>query len=417
MEKSILVVAETGKSNWSLDDLTNELLELARAARTSVLDSVVCRLKEINPKYFIGKGKVEEIANLAAEKNADAVIFNDDLTGTQQRSIEDALGIKTIDRTQLILDIFARRAKSNEGKVQVELAQLQYLLPRLTGHGIMLSRLGGGIGTRGPGEMKLEVDRRRIKSKITMLKRSLESIQKQRRMRRAQRKTFSAACIALVGYTNAGKSTLLNSLTSSNIYVDNMLFSTLDPTIRRYVLPNNQKVLFIDTVGFLYKLPHHLIDAFHATLEEAMDADVLINVLDATNPKVREQNEAVHSVLSELSIEQKPIITALNKIDRIQDPLARERISRDFEGAVLISALTKENIKALTDKIILKLSGLVAIIKLKIPLTRPKLLYKIHREGRVIKQEYRGSHVYVEAQVPSRLVSRLSLGTYKEERP
>lgn len=407
MEKALLVVTEHGKSRWTLEDLTGELEELARAARTKAVGQVTCRLKQISPASFVGKGKIEEIACLAEEIDADTVIFNDDLSGTQQKNIEGIIGRKTIDRTQLILDIFARRAKSNEGKVQVELAQLQYLLPRLTGKGIMLSRLGGGIGTRGPGEMKLEVDRRRIKTRITKLRRDLASVQKHHGMQRSRRDRVSAASIALVGYTNAGKSTLLNTLTDSSIRVDNMLFSTLDPTIRKYTLPSNQKVLFIDTVGFLYKLPHHLIEAFRATLEEAVEADVLLHVLDISHPKAKEHNEAVYNVLRELKIENKPIITVLNKVDKIEDDFAKERLAKDFRSAILVSALNRVNLNDLIDTITLKLSDMIDTIKLKLPLTNPGLLYDIYKNGKVTTKHYHGKYVYIEAQVSETLKKRI----------
>jgi len=408
MEKAVLVVTEYEKNNWSIEDLTAELKELTRAARTQVCEQVSAKLKQINPAYFIGEGKLDEIANFAQTENADVVIFNDNLSGTQQKNIEDIIGLKTIDRTQLILDIFARRAKSNEGKLQVELAQLEYLLPRLTGQGIMLSRLGGGIGTRGPGEMKLEVDRRRIKTRISKLRKDLTNVHKQRETRRKYRQRFSSANIALVGYTNAGKSTLLNTLTDSAIYTDNMLFSTLDASVRKATLPNNQKVLLIDTVGFLYKLPHRLVEAFKATLEETIEADILIHVLDMSHPKLREQSEAVYEVLRELKIEAKPIITVLNKMDKIEDPFVKERLIKDFDGSIAVSALRKENLDKLKDKISLKLSHLLNIIRLKIPLTKPDLLYKIHREGKVIKTEYHKSYIYVEAQVPEKLKKALT---------
>jgi len=271
----------------------------------------------------------------------------------------------------------------------------------------MLSRLGGGIGTRGPGEMKLEVDRRRIKTRISKLKKDLAGVEKQRSIRRKHRERISCARIALVGYTNAGKSTLLNALTDSIVRVDNRLFSTLDPTIRKYTLKNNQKILFIDTVGFLHKLPHHLIEAFHATLEEAIEADILIHVLDASHPKAKEQREAVYDVLRELKIERKPIITALNKIDQINDSFAVERLVKDFGEAVPISALKKDNLGGLIDKITVKLNQYISRIELKIPLSKSSILYSIYRQGRVLKQEYRGRHIYIEAEVPGAMREKL----------
>ena len=393
-----------------MEDLSFELKELARTARVKVAGEITSKVKKINPAYFIGKGKIEEIAALAREEKIDVVIFNNDLTGTQQKNAEDIIGVKTIDRTQLILDIFARRAKSNEGKVQVELAQLKYILPRLTGKGIMLSRLGGGIGTRGPGEMKLEVDRRRIKSKIAKLGGELENIKKQRKMRRVHRERFSSARVALVGYTNAGKSTLLNALTGSEEYVDNMLFATLDPVIRKYILPNNQNVLFIDTVGFLYKLPHHLVEAFRATLEEAVEADILLHVLDVSNPRISEHNDAVYEVLRILKVEDKPIITILNKIDKIDDPIARERAGKGYRDPIAVSATSKENLQSLIDAITLMLSKSVSTVSLKVPISNIKQIYSIYKHGKVTKTRYHGNYIYIEAQVPEKLKAKLLKG-------
>ncbi|MCX5716376.1 MAG: GTPase HflX [Candidatus Omnitrophica bacterium] len=275
MEKILLVTAYTNdRTGWSAEDRAQELRELVQSAGGRVHEEVICPLKKVSPGHFIGKGKTEELAFIVQKENLDAVIFNNDLSPTQQKNLEAALGVKTLDRTQLILDIFARRARSNEGKVQVELAQLSYLLPRLPGKGVELSRLGGGIGTRGPGETKLEVDRRRIRDRIAKLKRDLGRLTKQRKMRGKSRQKIPVPSIAIIGYTNAGKSTLLNSLTQANVIAEDRLFSTLDPTIRQFALPNNQRVLFVDTVGFLNDLPHHLIESFKATLEEVVDADL-----------------------------------------------------------------------------------------------------------------------------------------------
>ncbi len=295
MEKALSVVIITDrikKDNWGADDISSEFDELVRSARVKLTDRIVCNLKIPSSALLLGKGKMDQIHGLAESQDINTVIFSENLSGTQQKNIEDAIGVKTIDRTQLILDIFARHAKSSEGKIQVELAQLEYLLPRLVGKGIILSRLGGGIGTRGPGEQKLEIDRRRVRARIDKLRRNLESVTKQRTMRRRKRERFSMLTVAIIGYTNAGKSTLLNALTGSDILVDKMLFSTLDPTIRKYTLPNNQNILFIDTVGFIYKLPHNLIEAFKATLEEVVEADVLLHLLDMSHPKIKEQCDA-----------------------------------------------------------------------------------------------------------------------------
>ncbi|MGB2706190.1 MAG: GTPase HflX, partial [Candidatus Omnitrophota bacterium] len=332
--------------------------------------------------------------------------FNNDLTGTQQKNLEDIINVKIVDRTQLILDIFARRARSNEGKIQVELAQLLYLLPRLTGKGILLSRLGGGIGTRGPGEQKLEIDRRRIKDRITKLKRDLGKLNLQRSTRRKQRAKFSLLSIAIIGYTNSGKSTLLNALTESHVYTQDKLFSTLDPTIKSFVLPNNQKVLFVDTVGFLNELPHHLIESFKATLEEVVCADVLLCLVDISHQKAKEMQKAVFDVLAELGAGEKPMITALNKIDMVGENEIR-RLTREFKDAIPISALKKINFQALIDKIVLYLNNIVKTYTIVLPQRKASLISLIHEKGHVLKREYRGDEVHLEVQLPASLYEKI----------
>ena len=350
MERALLVTVDLGiKDGWSAEDMAQELRELAQSAGVRVQEEIICRRDRISRAYFVGKGKVGELAVISQNKGLDAVIFNNELSGSQQKTLEEIIGVKTVDRTQLILDIFAKRAKSNEGKVQVELAQLLYLMPRLTGKGIMLSRLGGGIGTRGPGETKLEVDRRRIRERITKLKKDLERMTAQRRMRQKGREKIPVPSIAIIGYTNAGKSTLLNSLTQAKVIAQDRLFSTLDPTIRQFVLPTNQRVVFIDTVGFLHNLPHRLIESFKATLEEVVDSDMLLHILDITHPKVQQQSEAVYSVLHELGVANKRIITVLNKIDKMDEAVI-PRFKRIFDNAVAISALHKQNFEELIDR-------------------------------------------------------------------
>ena len=406
MEKALSVIIITDKvkkDGWSAEEMISESDELIRSARVIVAERVVCNLKAVSPSLFLGKGKIEEIGVLADELGANVVIFSEDLSASQQKNIEDAISVKTIDRTQLILDIFARRARSGEGKIQVELAQLQYLLPRLLGKGILLSRLGGGIGTRGPGEQKLEADRRRINLRITKLKNELKRVAQQRQMRRKNRERFSMLTVALVGYTNAGKSTLLNALTGSDIYVDNMLFATLDPTIRKYSMPNNQKILLVDTVGFIYKLPHNLIESFNATLEEAVEADVLLHVMDMSDPKIAEQYEATYKVLGELEINDKPILTVLNKADKVTDQAVKNRLSKEYRDALQISALRKENLGELIDKITLHLGKLTAFVKLNIPAKEMRLLHLIYELGKVSKRINNGSTIYIEAQLPQRV--------------
>jgi len=406
-EKAILVTAFHKRSGeWDAKDLSRELRNLTLSCGAEAVGETQGELKKISPAYYVGKGKVYEIALLAREKKANLVIFNNDLTGNQQKNLEDIIGSKTIDRTQLILDIFADRAKSSEGKIQVELAQLQYLLPRLTGKGIALSRLGGGIGTRGPGEQKLEMDRRRIKDRIARLKRELERLTQQRTMRRKKRERFAVSIIAIIGYTNAGKSTLLNSLTDSAIRTEDRLFSTLDPTIRAFLLPNNQKVLFVDTVGFLNKLPHHLIEAFKTTLEEVVSADILLHVIDASHPKAIAQNAAVHQVLEELKIAGKPVIVALNKIDCLDNEHTLRRLVRLFEGSIPISASRRNGFQELLQCISERLSDVVTEIDISLPHNQMRVLSAIHEHGQVISKNYTPHGIRIKARVPAWLKSQ-----------
>ncbi len=401
MERSLLVTVDFGKKEeWTAMERSLELGELACSAGARVIDEEVVKRHEPNSAYFIGKGKAEEIAKLCADKKVDIVIFNNDLTGTQQKNLEDVIMAKTVDRTQLILDIFAKRAHSNEGKVQVELAQLLYLLPRLTGKGIHLSRLGGGIGTRGPGEQKLEVDRRKIKARITKLKSELDDLSKRRAMMRKKRERFSLLSIAIIGYTNVGKSTLLNALTSSKVIVADKFFSTLDPTVRRFILPNKQKVLFVDTVGFLNNLPHHLIEAFKATLEEVAEADLLLHLVDISHPKAKEQAEAVYKVLEEIGVNDRPIITALNKIDKITERSVIDRTKDYFNDAIAISALKHDGFDELIKRILSYISKFMTSVSLTMPAGDSKVLNIIYENGLVTKREYSGADVHIEAELP-----------------
>lgn len=407
MEKAVLVIVDFHdkeyKDPWRLEDISAELKELVKSSGLLVLDMINCFRDKPTPAYLIGKGKAEDIAKICLEKGTDVVIFSDDLSSAQQRNLEDIIGTKVIDRTQLILDIFAQRAHSVEGKVQVELAQLEYLLPRLTGKGTMLSRLGGGIGTRGPGEQKLEMDRRRIRNRISKLKDDLEKIHLRRQELRRRRREIDLATVAIIGYTNAGKSTLLNALTHSDVICEDRLFSTLDPTARKLILPNNQKVVFVDTVGFLHNLPHRLIEAFKATLEEVSQADILVHILDISHPMFNEQSEAVYEVLRELGADDKPMIIALNKIDKIAEANIIERLKRDFENGVPISALKKENLNQLVQRIAMILSSSLVYVKALMPQSEAKLINQIYKEGNIIKREFREQEIYIEAQVPLKL--------------
>lgn len=410
MSQAILVtVGLKEKSSWLLKDRAEELRELAISAGLSVDAEILCQREKPTPDLFIGKGKFNELILLCKTKKANSVVFNNDLSPAQLKNIEKGIGgdIKVIDRTQLILDIFARNAHSLEGKIQVELAQLEYLLPRLTGRGVELSRLGGGIGTSGPGEKILEYDRRRIRSRITKLKVKLKDMAERRGALRKRRKDVMLASIAIIGYTNAGKTTLLNMLTNSNKLVADKLFSTLDPVARGYVLPNNQKILFLDTVGFLYNLPHHLVEAFKATLEEVRLADMLIHVIDASNKLVHEHDMAVYSVLKGLDAENKTIIPALNKIDLIKDVDYIKQLKKDFKGCVLISALNGTGIDLLIDEISNRLSGMLTYIKIAIPNNMMDKVAFIYENGKVTYREDRQDSVYIEATVPASIKNLL----------
>jgi GTP-binding protein HflX len=352
MEYALTITVDLGKREaWTARERATELKELVLSTGAKVIEELIVRREKIEPACYIGKGKVEEIAHYCADKNINAVVFNNDLSGTQQRNLENVINRKVIDRTQLILDIFARRAHSNEGKAQVELAQLMYLLPRLTGKGIHLSRLGGGIGTVGPGEKKLEIDRRRIRSRIFRLEKELENLSSRRGMMRKKRERFSLPTIAIIGYTNVGKSTLINALTSSDVIVQDKLFSTLDPTVRRYTMPDRKNVLFVDTVGFIDNLPHNLVEAFKATLEEVVEADMLLHVVDISHPKAKEQSDAVYKVLEEIGAKDKPIITVLNKIDKVENKVVIEKAKAFFLDAIPVSAIRREGFKDLTERI------------------------------------------------------------------
>jgi len=409
MERALLVTIKlkSEKDNWRLEDMAEELEELTQTCGAEVVDNITCVCDKATPNFFIGKGKTQELALLAEEEGADTVILSHDLSGTQQRNLEEVIGKKTIDRTQLILDIFARHARSPEGKTQVELAQLQYLMPRLVGKGVMLSRLGGGIGTRGPGEQKLEVDRRRISKRIDKLKDDLRRLRQHRLTMRKRRKENAIPTVALIGYTNAGKSTLLNALTSAGQIVSDSLFTTLDPLHKSFVLPNGEHIVISDTVGFLHNLPHHLIEAFKATLEEVVEADLLIHVLDVNHPRVYEHNQAVFSVLKELQADKKPMITALNKIDLLEDKTWLEQLKKDFNNALAISAKLKQNLDSLLEKIQDNFASRMIRAELLIPHSRMDLVDLCYREGKVEEIKYLQKGIKVRLSLSKVLLQKL----------
>ncbi len=400
-----IVLREDVEKGWGLEETHAEFRELALTSGVKIVDEIMVKIDAPKPKYFLGKGKIEEIHEIihSHDKEIKAVIVSENLSGTQQRNLAELLGVKVLDRTQLILDIFSQRAHTNEGKLQVELAQLEYMLPRLSGLGIKLSRLGGGIGTRGPGEKMLETDRRGVRRKIKYLKAELDSLSERRTKLRKNRLEHSVATVAVIGYTNAGKSTLLNRLTESDVTADSRLFSTLDLTSRKYVLDNNQKILFVDTVGFIHKLPHNLIEAFKATLEEVKEADLLLHVLDISNPKAKEHRDAVYEVLKELDAHKKPIVTALNKVDLVEDSFVTNKFQRVIGDSVAVSAKNGTALKELIGLIARRIPVLTKKIEILIPYAKMSLLSQIYEQGEVLIREDTDKGIFVKAVIPHHL--------------
>ncbi len=392
-----------------------ELAALAMSAGARVAERQIQSRARIDSATFVGSGKVEELKAQVLFHDATTVIFDRELSPTQQRNLEKALDVKVLDRTQLILDIFARRARTREGKLQVELAQLNYLLPRLTGHGAAMSRLGGGIGTRGPGETKLETDRRRIHQRIAAINRSLDRVRGGRTTQRQQRQAVPLATVALVGYTNAGKSTLFNRLTGAEVLADAKMFATLDPTVRHLTLPSHRRVLMSDTVGFIRNLPITLVKAFRATLEEVVEAELLLHVVDASSPEAALQTAQVLATLNEIGAAGTPQILVLNKIDKIADPdtgsIARRILSdpdHQPAGSVAISARTGEGFDALLQKIDETLAlDPVSKCVFHFPIAEGAPLHLLHEHGRVTATRYTGEECEVEALTPESIKRRL----------
>ena len=375
-EKAMLISTD---SEQSLDELAG----LAETAGALVITRVLQNRQKPDPATYIGSGKAEELSLTCQALEIDLAIFDDELTGAQKRNLENALGVRVIDRTALILDIFAQHAQSAEGKLQVELAQMKYRLPRLTGQGTELSRLGGGIGTRGPGETQLEVDRRRIRKRIDDLERDLREIKQHRDLRRARREKQGQTVVALVGYTNAGKSTLLNALSGSDVLVEDKLFATLDPVMRNVDLPENRSCLLVDTVGFIRKLPHPLVQAFRSTLEEAIYADLLIVVSDLSSPNYAQQRDTVFEVLNDLGATDRPILEVLNKADRVKADTVVEPAD-----AILISARDGTGLETLKAEIARRIAAMRHRAELVIPYSKGNLLSMIHSSGQVLSEEY-----------------------------
>ncbi len=410
-EKAILVGLETSHSrleNVSLkdaEDSLDELEELARTAGAIVVDKVLQRKQSQDSAFYVGKGKIEELSLLCQAKDVQLLIFDDELSGAQIRNIEDETRVRVVDRTTLILDIFAQRAISKEGKLQVELAQLKYQLPRLIGLGTELSRLGGGIGTRGPGEKKLEVDRRHIRRRITNLERELEQLEKRRDFLRSTRSKNNVPVIAIVGYTNAGKSTLMNKLCGASVLVEDKLFATLDPSARKLILADGREAVLIDTVGFIRKLPHDLIEAFKSTLEEAVHADMLLHVVDASNENAAMQISVVEGLLEELGAATKNTILVLNKQDLVEG--GRRINSIGYPAVCEISAVTGQGIDGLLDKITEGFKDKLKEINLSIPYNEGWVLPYIYKYGQLINQEYLEQGIRVQALVKIDKISKL----------
>ncbi len=403
---------------WPLEDSLEELAQLARTAGVEVVGQETQRLERPNPATLIGAGKVAELIARRAELGADLIIFDEELSPRQQRELERAFGddAKILDRTALILDIFARHARTREGALQVELAQYEYRLPRLTRAWTHLARQAGGaagrggiggVGLRGPGETQLEVDRREIKRRIAQLRRELEEVRTHRQLHRRQRRRAGLPVVAIVGYTNAGKSTLLNALSGANIFAADQLFATLDPTTRRVELPGGRQVLFTDTVGFIQKLPTQLVAAFRATLEEVTEADALVHVVDITHKRALEQAATVGEILDDLGAAHKPTILALNKVDRIADPTALAEIAQEFPGAVLISAQQGSGLDVLLGQVEQALRRSMIPVRVLLPYSEAELLHQLHEWGSVDREKHTSKGTLIEGRAPVSLAERL----------
>lgn len=404
-EKFILVGVETGKDR--MEESLSELEELLETAGGETVGRVIQNLESINKATYVGKGKVDEIRELAEELGADGIVCDDELSPAQLSNLKDELDIKVLDRTLVILDIFAAHAQTSEGKLQVELAQLKYRSSRLTGLGKNLSRLGGGIGTRGPGESKLESDRRAIRERVSQLRSEIEKVESSRETLRKHRMSDGIPVIAIVGYTNAGKSTFLNKITDAGILAEDKLFATLDPTTRNLKIPDGEEVLFTDTVGFISKLPHNLVDAFKSTLEEAKYADLILHVADASNPEVDEQMKVVYRTLEELKVTGKPVVTFLNK----QDKLEKERIIKDIKADAIVkgSAKTGEGIDELLSKITEILREGKVLIDTVLSYADTSKISVIRKKGQLLSEEYEGDGIKVKAYVPKAVAGQLGL--------
>ncbi len=404
-KERVLVLGVSLHSEEDARQSLKELEELIDTAGAVSVGQVIQNRDGIHPGTYIGKGKIEEVRELLAEKEADGVVCDDELSPAQLRGLEEALETKVMDRTLVILDIFASRANTREGKVQVELAQLKYRLTRLTGLGKSLSRLGGGIGTRGPGEKKLETDRRQIKERIAQLNRELAEIKQHREVARGQRQKTHIPVAAIVGYTNAGKSTLLNALTGAGVLEEDKLFATLDPTTRSLDLPSRQKILLTDTVGFIRKLPHHLTHAFRSTLEEAKYADLILHVVDASNPQMELQMHTVYEILQDLGAGDKPVITLFNKQDKVE----KKESLKDFRAdkTLPVSAKTGFGLEEVKEAIEAVLREQKILIERLFSYADAGMIHQIRNQGELLLEEYQEGGIFVKAYVPKDLYGKL----------
>ena len=407
IEERVILVGVQENNGEDTEESLQELAELARTAGAETVGSLIQNREAIHPGTYIGKGKIEELRAMADMLDATGIVCDDELSPAQLRNLEQELDMKVMDRTLIILDIFAARASTNEGKIQVELAQLKYRQARLVGLRDSLSRLGGGIGTRGPGEKKLEMDRRLIKDHIAQLNRELADVKRHREVTRAKRSKNKAPVAAIVGYTNAGKSTLLNTLTGAGVLQEDKLFATLDPTTRMLEMEGGAQILLTDTVGFIRKLPHHLIEAFRSTLEEAKYADIILHVVDASNPQMEKQMYVVYQTLANLGVKDKTMVTLFNKQDRI----AEKENLRDFKAdyCLKISAKTGEGLeemKSLLEKFLRERSILIERLY---PYGQAGLIQLIRKHGQLLEEEYRPEGIYVKAYVPVEIYGTVAL--------
>ncbi len=407
VETALIVGAQVGRdqTHEQVDDSLNELELLCKTAGAVVVQRMICRMPKPHSGTFIGTGKAQEIADAVVAGKIATVVFDDDLHPAQARNLEEIIKTKIVDRTQVILHIFAQRARTSEGRMQIELAQLQYLLPRLRRMWTHLERQRGGVGMHGPGEKQIETDRRRIEEKIERYDKMLEKVRTRRGEQRRGRARQGWATISLVGYTNAGKSTLLNALTGAEVFAQDKLFATLDPTTRQLKLPNKQMALLTDTVGFIRKLPHGLVEAFKATLEEVVQADLLVHVIDAAHPQVDGQIKAVETVLEELGVHDKPIIAALNKIDIVTDKAQLRRLTDSLPNAINISAKNGDGLEQLRDVLADQLRNRNVQLTLRIPANEGRVLSTLRAQAKIFSEDYDGEILVVEASVPSRLAA------------